>query len=86
MNDTEWNEIVSHQLEQKHVGKLVRIDWNDGQTVTGRLAVLQFAHEHVFYQGGSKELRDRLCKVILEIGTEQLQLTLPLNAYVAVKG
>lgn len=86
MNTTNWESIPAHQLEQKHVGRLVHLEWTDGQSVTGRLAVLQFAHRHTFYQGGTKELQDRHCKIILEVGDEDLELDLPLGATVAVQG
>lgn len=84
MTNQEWPHVAVHELGQKHVGKYVRVDWRGPESVTGRLAVLRFSHRHDFYRDGSKELGDRECKVILEVGSETLELQLPLGAKIAV--
>lgn len=85
MTNQEWPHIKVFELEQKHVGKHIRVDWQGVQSITGRLATLQFSHRHDFYRDGTKQLGDRECKVVLEIGSETLELQLPLAGGIAVE-
>ena len=85
MTESTWEDQHAKDLGQHHIGQLVRIDWNSGHTLTGRLATLEFSQKNEEYMDGSWKLGDRTCRVTVEVGVTEVILMLPLLTKIAVQ-
>ena len=80
----EWTTVTAEKLTNANIGKLVRLNWSTGQTITGRLATLAFYHTSNHYTDGSMDRNDPACSVVLELGDSTFEKTIPLNTQVDI--